>query len=135
MYARVWFARLLLGGVYRVDISDKGHKWAISVLFPRRPTQDEPRVIAPGTRMALYWSNGDYYYRELEHIYPLWDGKRTFVSSANIPLVLDFVHNGFETHIEQDLTLLMAGKPTRFSITGSDMTLYVAGVEEIRILR
>lgn len=135
MYARVCFARMVLGGHYRVSYADKSQRWALRVLFPKRPSGVEPRVIAPGTHLALYRVGGIYYYRELAQIYPMWDGKRVYTCGRDLPAVLDFTPDSIEDYCEQDLTLLTAGKSTRVTVTQDTITLHVDNVEEIRILR
>lgn len=135
MYARVCLARQIMHDVYRVNIGDKWQRWAIKVLFPHRPYSHEPRVISPGTHLALYRVRGIYYYRELEHIYPMWDGKGCYVCQIDFPPVLDFVPGTIDDACGQDLMMLTAGKKTRITVDPQYITLFVDNVEEIRVIR
>lgn len=135
MYARVCLARSIMSDVYRVNIGDRWQRWAIKVLFPRRPSGLEPRIISPGTRLALYRVRGIYYYRELEHIYPMWDGKGCYVCQVDFPPALDFVPGSIDDVCGQDLTMLTAGKKTRITVDHQYVTLYVDNREEIRAIR
>lgn len=135
MYARVCLARSIMAGVYRVDIGDRWQRWAIKVLFPKRPSGSEPRIISPGSRLALYRVRGIYYYRELEHIYPMWDGMRSCVCFIEFPRALDFVPGSIDDVCGQDLTMLTAGKQTRIVVDHQYVTLYVDDREEIRAIR
>ena len=53
LYTRVLIARWVMQDVHRVDFSDPWQKWAVKVLFPKRPSGSEPRIISPGTHLAL----------------------------------------------------------------------------------
>lgn len=135
IYTRVLIARWVMQDVNRVDFSDPWQKWAVKVLFPKRPSGSEPRIISPGTHLALYRVKGIYYYRELERIYPMWKGKRTFTMPVDTPIVWDWSPTNLEDYCEEDLTVLTAGQKTRITITDESVVLSVNGVEEIRILR
>lgn len=135
MYARVCLARAIMRDVYRVNYRDRWQKWALKVLFPRRPNGNDPRIISPGTRLALYRVRGIYYYRELEHIYPMWDGKGCYICQVNFPPALDFVPGTIDDICGQDLMMLTAGKKTRITVDHQYVTLYVDDREEIRAIR